>query len=276
MPAAELSRLRAQINGLISRFADPAGFRLALRDLLEKYENRAYRAGQAVQAQPLLPSYRTAPLIMQQLELELGKTCQERPKQALEVIEALWHDPYLEPRLLAAALLGSIPAGPAGAADQGEAIVQKLRAWASPQENFRMLDALFRSGTTSLRRSAPKLLLGLCEEWLSDRRAAVQALGIRALIPMIEDPLFENLPPIFRLLSHPVQTTPAALQTDLQAALEALVRRTPVETAYFLRQTLNMAPGPGTARLIRRFMPQFGPAQQESLRAALQAASLSK
>ncbi len=273
MPAAELSRLRAQINGLINRFADPTGFRIALRDLLEMYENRAYRAGQAVQAQPLLPSYRTAPLIMQQLELELSKTCQEQPEQALDVIEALWHDPYLEPRLLAAAMLGSIPAGPMYL---GEAITQKLRAWASPQENFRMLDALFRAGTTSLRRSAPKLLLDLCEEWLSDRQMAVQSLGIRALIPMIEDPLFENLPPVFRLLSHPVQTTPTALQTDLQAALEALTRRTPVETAYFLRQALNITPGPGTARLIRRLLPLFGPAQQESLRAALQAASLSK
>ncbi len=127
-----------------------------------------------------------------------------------------------------------------------------------------MLDALFRSGTTSLRRSEPKLLLELCEEWLSDRQPMVQALGIRALIPMIEDPLFENLPPVFRLLSHPIQTTPVALQTDLQAALEALVRRSPVETAYFLRQALNMAPGAGTARLIRRLMPLFAPAQQES------------
>src|SRR5512142_2159797 len=123
MPAAELTRLRAQINGLITRFADPNGFRLALRDLLELYANRAYRPGQAVQPQPLLPSYRVAPLIMQQLELELSKTCQEQPAAALELIETLWHDPFLEPRLLAATLLGNIPAG------LGKAVTQKLRAW---------------------------------------------------------------------------------------------------------------------------------------------------
>src|SRR5512133_2706116 len=102
MPAAELTRLRAQINGLITRFADPESFRLALRDLLDLYANRAYRAGQAVQPQSLLPSYRVSPLIMQQLDLELSKTCQEQPEQALKVVEMLWHDPYLEPRLLAA------------------------------------------------------------------------------------------------------------------------------------------------------------------------------
>src|SRR5512133_240608 len=173
MPAAELTRLRAQINGLITRFADPDSFRLALRDLLELYANRAYRAGQAVQPQPLLPSYRVAPLITHQLELELSKTCLEQPVQALEVVEVLWHDPYLEPRLLAAALLGAIPA------NQGEAVIQKLRAWAVPAENFRMLDALFRHATTILRREAPQLLFSLYEEWINSPQPNTRSLGVR-------------------------------------------------------------------------------------------------
>jgi DNA alkylation repair enzyme len=269
MPAVELSRLRAQINGLIERFADPASFRIALRDLLDLYANRAYRAGQAVQPQPLLPSYRITPLIMQQLELELSKTCQERPEQALEIVETLWHDPYLEPRLLAATLLGAIPPS------QGEAVIQKLRAWALPAENFRMLNALFNKSTTSLRRSAPHLLFSLFEEWLASSESSTQAIGVRALIPMVEDNTFENLPPVFRLLSPLVQSTPTALQIDLQAALEALSRRTPIETAYFLRQALSMAPGQGTARLVRRCLPLFDPEQQASLRAALHASSSS-
>src|SRR5512143_3412435 len=152
MPAVELTRLRQQINRLIARFDDPVGFHSALNDLLDLYANRAYRPGKAVQPQPLLPSYRVTPLIMQQLELELGKTCQEQPGQALGVVDALWRDPYLEPRLLAASLLATIPAS------HHEAAIQTLRAWAVPGENFRMLDALFRHGTTSLRRSAPQLL----------------------------------------------------------------------------------------------------------------------
>ncbi len=266
MPAAELSRLRMQINGLIDRFSDPAGFRLALRDLLEMYANHAYRPGQAVHPQPLLPSYRVPPLITHQLELELGKTCLEQPAQALEVVEALWHDPYLEPRLMAAVLLGAIPAS------QGEAVIQKLRDWAVPAENFRMLDALFRHATTSLRRETPQLLFGLYEEWINSPQTATQSQGIRALIPIIEDEAFENLPPVFRLLSPLVQRSPAALQTDLHAALETLARRTPIETAYFLRQALSMSPGPSVARLIRRCLPLFDPYQQASLRAALQAA----
>jgi hypothetical protein len=265
MPAAELSRLRSQINGLINHFADPAGFRIALRDLFDLYANRAYRPGQAVQPQPLLPSYRVAPLIMHQLELEIGKTCQEQPEQALAVVEALWRDPYLEPRLLAAALLGSIPASHA------QKVVDKLREWTIPAENFRMLDALFRSGSTNLRRYSPQLLLNLCEVWLGNSQNTIQSLGLRALIPMIEDQAFENLPPIFRLISPLVQSDPTSLHTDLQVVLTALTRRTSVETAYFLRQVLSLATGPGTARLVRRCLPLMEPAQQVSLRAAIQA-----
>lgn len=265
MPAAELSRLRTQINGLITRFDEPEQLRIALRDLLEAYANRAYRPGQAVQAQPLLPSYRVSPLVTQQLELELSKTCQEQPAQAIEAVEALWKDPYLEPRVLAAHLLGAIPVSHAGA------VIEKLSRWAQPNENFRILDHLFQHSTRTLRREAPQRLLELYGEWIGGANPAYQGLGLRALVPMIADDAFANLPAVFRLISPAVQSAPSALHTDIQAVLEALARRSPIEAAYFLRQVLSLATGPGTARLIRRCLPLFEPAQQDSLRTALKA-----
>jgi hypothetical protein len=266
MPAVELSRLRAQIEGLTGHFNDPAAFQIALRNLLDVHANRAYRAGQAVQAQPLLPSYRVAPLVTRQLELELGKLCLDRPVQALALVEELWHDPSLEPRLLAATLIGVIPA------EHGEAVIQKLRAWSQPNQNFRILEALFRNGMAGLRRSNPGLLLNLLDEWLSSARTDVQLMGIRATIPLIEDEQFENLPPVFRMLSPVIQNIPAALQVDLNILFEVMVRRAPTEAAYFFHQVLALSTSPGTARLIRRCLPLFTGAQQSSLRAALQSA----
>ena len=267
MPAVELTRLRAQINELIARFGDPAGFHTALCNLLDQYSNRAYRAGKAMQPQPAMPTYRVPPLIIRQLELELSKTSQEQSEQALDVVEALWRDDHLEPRMLSTVLLGALPAS------CGEAVAGKLREWALPEENFRLVEALFHNGTAGLRRHNPQILLNLVEEWISSPRPQLQAIGVRALVPIVKDHNFENLPPVFRLLSLPVQTVPAALQTDLYLVMEALARRTPAETAYFLRQSLSMASSPSTARLIRRCLPIFGPAQQASLRAALQAAN---
>ena len=279
MPAAELTRLRTQINSLIVQFGNPEGFHHSISSLLDLYANRAYRPGQAIKPQPLIPSYRVPPLVIQQLEQELSKTCQEQPQQALDIVEVLWHDQNLEPRMLATSLLGAIPLSLSGVENQddpaiyGEMIIQKLRAWAQPSENFRMLDALFRKGTTRLRKTAPTLLLNLLDEWLNSSHTDIQALGIRALVPLIEDPAFENLPPVFRLLSPLVQSAPAPLYTDLQAVLETLAKRTPTETAFFLRQTLSMATGQGTARLIRHCLPRFNPAQQASLRSAMQTAN---
>ena len=267
MPAAELSRLRVQINQLIGLFDDPAAFRSALRDLLEIYSNRAYRAGEAIKPQPLLPSYRVPPLVMRQLEQELGKTCQEQPEQALKVVGAMWQDANLEPRLLATKLLGTVPSS------QAEAVVEMINGWAQPNENFRILDALFQDGTAGLRKSAPDLMIKMIEAWMSSARSEIQAIGIRALIPLIQEPGFDNLPPIFRMLSPLVQTTPPALNADLQAVMEVLSRRSPTESAYFLRQTLNLSTGLATARLVRHCLPYFNPAQQASLRSALQTAN---
>lgn len=266
MPAAELSRLRAQINGLIAQFKDPVALRRGLRDLLEMYANWAYRPGKALQPQPLLPSYRVPPLVMQQLELELSRTCQEMPVEALAVVEELWRDGYLEPRQLAAMLLGAIPIS------QAEAVLAKICAWAQPAENFRMIDTLFRCGTISIRHSAPEQLTPVLEEWLTASAIETQVMGIRALIPLIEDMQFANLPIIYRLLGPLVQNATPGLQTELQSALEALVRRSPTETAFFLRQSLGVTAQPATARMIRRCLPLFDVGLQTSLRAALQAA----
>lgn len=264
MPAAELIRLRQQINQLIMQFQEPAAFCRLLRDLLELYAHHSYRPGQAVQPQPLLPAYRVPPLVMRQLELELGKTCQEQPQQALAVVAVLWKETYLEPRLLATSLLGSIPIQ---SAQQG--VLDILRAWAIGSENLRLIGALMANGTLQLRRHAPERLLELIDVWLSEANPAQQAVGIQAILAIVNDRAFENLPAIFRLLGPPLHNVNPRLQADLQAALSALIKRSPTETAYFLRQVLSLSSGTGTARLIRRLLPEFDAPQQASLRVAL-------
>jgi hypothetical protein len=268
MPAVELLRLRAQIHGLAARFDDPAAFCGGLKNILDQYANRAYRPGQVVKPQPLLPSYRVSPLILRELELELARICQKLPDQAIPVVEVLWKDAYLETRLLASILLGAVPISKA------DAVIGLLRAWAQPDENFRIVDTLFQNGTTTLRRQGAARMLQLAEEWIGSSSVEVQGLGVRILIPLVQDTAFENLPPVYRLLTALVQKVPGQIQADLHAILEALIHRSPAETAFFLRQTLPMAQGQATARLIRRCLPSFTAEQQAILRAAIQATNL--
>lgn len=264
MPAAELVRLRQQINQLILVFQDPALFCKGVRDLLDLYAHHNYRPGHATQPQPLLPTYRVPALVMRQLTLELGKTCQEQPQQALEVVNALWQETYLEPRLLAASMLGVIPVN-----TNGSEVIDRLSKWANASENLRLISALMESSTLLLRRHTPDRLLALIDQWLTDPNPAQQAVGIQALIALVNDRSFENLPAIYRLLRTPIQNVHPRLQTDLQFALQALIKRSPTETAYFLRQALTLSIGTGTARLIRRCLPEFDASQQAGLRSAL-------
>ena len=270
MPAAELTRLRMQINQLILIFNQPVEFSRRLHDLLNLYANHAYRAGQAVHPRSLQASYRVPTLVMRQLELELGKTCQEVPRQALDLLDTLWEDSYVEPRLLAASLLGAIPLeGYAGE------VIQKLRQWGRPEENLMIFTTLTERGTVNLRKQAPEMLLNLIDEWLESATPLQQAVGIRMLLPLIHDQTFQNLPAAFRMLSPLMQNPQPALHADLLAALREFIHRSPVETGYFLRQVLSLTEGNTTARLIRRVINEFSPDQQISLRSALSAKNTS-
>jgi hypothetical protein len=260
------NNLRMKRARILLQFDQPAAFRAALRDLLEQYANHAYRPGTAVAPRPLLPTYRIAPLIMRQLEMELAQTCLEQPEHALNAIQALWEDLYLEPRILAVQLLGRLPRS----MDAG--VLEKLRAWVTPAENFRMTDALFQYATVGLRQGSALPLLALIEEWINSSQPGLTALGLRAWIALINDPKFENIPAAFRMLGPLVQFPPAPLLADLHDVLSALTQRSQTETLYFLRQMLSMATGANTARLVRRCLPEFPPEQQAVLRSAMQTA----
>jgi hypothetical protein len=88
---------------------------------------------------------------------------------------------------------------------------------------------------------------------------------LRALLPLVENPQFENLPVFFRLVQPLACNVPPGLKPDLLDVLTALAHRSPNETAYFLRQTLIYPDAPDIAWLIRQLLNEFPPEQQEML-----------
>jgi len=263
VPAVELSHLREQLARVVSQFDQPGEFRRALTTLLELYTNHAYRAGQAVPSRPLLPSYHLPPLVIRQVEIELIAATHRDPVSALANTDALWKSDYLEQRALAALMLGQVHLS------QAEGVLERLQQWASPDANREALALLLTRGTLRLRREGPDALIDLVREWFSDSRTAVRAIGLRALLPLIRDESFHNLPPVFDLLSPLLRKPASALFNDLQEALEALAERSPSETAFFIRQVAGGSTDPDLARLCRRVLPLFPANQQDSLRAAL-------
>jgi hypothetical protein len=263
MPAAELTKLREQIHHLAGLFDLPDDFLRALRDLFELYAHHVYRPGQSVTNLPIVPSYRPPSLVIRRLELDLSPLCISHDAKALAVIDRLWREPYLEPRLLAMTLFGQVPLS------QAESILERLRAWAQPQEDRILLEALLERGTARLRHEGPDALLELYDTWLISPDPAYRLIGLKALLPLIHDPEFENIPPIFSMIFPLVQTVSAATFGDLSAVLLALAERTPTETAYFLRQILTSPYQANTPRLVRRIIPLLSESQQEGLKGVL-------
>lgn len=266
MPAIQPARLRQQAALLVEHFTSPPAFVRSLHHLLDYYADRAHRPGRSGEPAPLLAAYNVRPPVLRQILQELAPLVESEPQIALSLSDALWEQPYLEFRLLAASLLGQISPQPP------EPILARVQAWVKSDPQNRLIGALLSQGVARVRNEKPDHLIHLVEVWLSSSDVFQQQLGLRTLVPMVKDLGFENLPAFFRLIQPLSRSVPPELRPDMLDVLRALAHRSPHETAFHLRQFLELPNSPDTPWLIRQCLQAFPLETQESLRAALRAA----
>ena len=263
MPAIQPARLRHQAALLAEHFNDPPAYVRSLHYVLDFYSDRARRPGKTGKPGPLLTAYNVRSPVLRMLLQEINPLVQQDIQGGLALCDALWAEPYLECRLLAGMLLGQIPPQPP------EEITARLQRWITTDLEFFLIEALLSNGVERLYRQQPQVLLRMIEDWLGSTQTFQRQLGLRALLPLIRDPSFENLPVFFRLIQPLCQNAPVALRPDLLDVLAALAHRSPQETAYFLRQALMFPDSPDTPWLIRQSLSQFPPEYQANLRQAV-------
>jgi hypothetical protein len=259
MPAIDLARLRKQANRLADFFFLPDDFLKLLRETLNFYVNRTLRRSQNVAPGSNLPTYRTPPEILRQIENALGPLAKENPHYALELADLLWDEGYLETRLLAAFLLGRLP-------PQEERLLARLTAWTQQVRDANVRSALLTTSLTRMRTETPEQFLLLIGEWLHPGRQRTWSNGLQALLPMIQDPDYENLPPIFELTQEVIISAPNSLQTEVGNLIKALYQNSESETVYFLRQIIDLSQNAVTTSILRRLLPVFPPELQEQIR----------
>lgn len=259
MPAIDLARLRKQANRLADFFFLPDDFLKHLRETLDFYVNRTLRRAENIAPGSNLPTYRTPAVVMRQIENAIGPIAMQNPFFALELADRLWDEGYLETRLLAAFLLGRI-------SPQEERLLARLTAWTQQVRDPDVRAALLTTSLSRMRKETPQAFLGLVSEWLHPARQRLWPNGLQALIPLITDPDFENLPPIFEIVRPVLETAPGALQTDIAAILNALYQASPKETVFFMQEVLKTTPNPLTAVTLRRILPSLPPPLQANLR----------
>ncbi len=263
MPAIQLNRVREQINKLVWLFTQPVAFQRGLHELLTFYADPIFRTGQITRNMVLMPSYRSPKLLLQQLEQALYPLAQENPAAALILADALWQDTYLEPRQVAAYIIGQLPI------DYAEQVTKRITEWCTVSLPALLIDTLLTKGTDRLRLQSPQTLYKLAAAWLSDPAVKTQTLGLKLIHPLVQSPDFENLPEIFTLLHLPMQNLSPRNLTETQHIIQALAHKSPSETAYFLRQSLSIATSKDLIRLIRKSLPAFPVDTQASLRQAI-------
>lgn len=259
MPAIDLARLRKQANQLVDFFFLPEDFLKHLREMLDFYVNRTLRKKEKIAPGSNLPTYRTPSVVMRQIEKAIGPIAAENPHYALELADLLWDEGYIETRLLAAYLLGRIP-------PQEERLLARLTAWTQQVLDKSVRVALLTTSLARMRVETPDEFLVVVGEWLHPARQRFWSNGIQALLPMITDPRFENMPPIFELVKPVIEAAPGGLQTDLGNLINALYQDSPSETDYFLHEVLENSSNPLTTITLRRILNTLPSELQVSLR----------
>ncbi len=259
MPAIDLARLKKQTARLADLFDQPDAFLRALRETLEYYVNHTMREAGAVAPSSVLETYRTPSVILKQIENEISPKAVRQPEQALDLADRLWDEGSLEMRLLAASLLGKLP-------PQEDRLLVRLTAWTQQVRDSSVRGALVTTSLIRLRRETPDRFLSLVAEWLNPERQRLWPNGIQALIPLVQDPNYHNLPPVFDMLESIVMAAPAIIQNELADLLSALYEASPTETAFFLQQILEDPAATMTAVTLRRISPSLPKGLTDAIR----------
>lgn len=262
MPAIQPARLKQQAALVVQHLEDPRAFTRSLHYLFDFYADRTHRPGKSGEPASLLEAYNVPPPVLRQLVQTLKPLIEETPEAAFPLCDALWAEDVLEFRKLGAAILGKAPVRPP------EPVIERVKNWAENEREIRLVRTLVEDGLARLRQEDPESALSAVEKWLDDSSVRRRQLGLLALLPMIKDPGFQNMPRFFRMIQPLVRQVPSGLRPEVVDILTALARRTPKETAFFLRQSMVMPESPDVPWLSRRVQKEFPDDLQASLRAA--------
>jgi hypothetical protein len=263
MPAVQLARLKKEVDALLASFDQPLVFLERFDELLDRYADRAYRAGQSGAPKSLLRAYHAPPPVLRQIHLALAGRAADSPQQALALCAALWQAGSLEGRQLAVQLLGRI------SGEQLEQILALARAWAEAYGDDRLGDDLLTHGMAGVRRSALVQYLALAEGWLKSRALPQRKLGLRALAILVDEAGYQNLPPVYNLLAGQLTEITPELRPYALDLLRSLARRSPQETAVFIQQALTASRSPQVSMLARQALSELPEALQARIRQAL-------
>lgn len=267
MPAVELVRLQNDTQRLLEHFRQPESFVPRLQEMLDYFSDRTSRAGQTGAPRPLVRAYNVPRYLLQYISREVCMRAAVEPEAGLALAQEMWRQEYLELRLIAAAMLGSIPP------ETPETVLEVVDTWLAGMPEERLLRAILTDGLSGMRRLQPQVLLAKIDSWNNSRSRYLRKAGLAALAILAASPTGEIQPQVFEMLQPLVYQLPDDLKQDVLDLVRSLARSLPAETAFLLRQGLNTPNNAKPAWVLRNALSSFPEAVQPGLREALRKAT---
>lgn len=263
MPAIQPARLKIQSIELVQSIDDIDRFVTGLHNLLSYYADRVRRQGQSGPPPPVVRSYLVPPVVLHAIEREVQRHYAESGGSLLELVDRLWQEAWLETRLLAIFLIGS------GKELVPEEIVERLIQWGGSCTEYRLADALIEHGMNALRHGDYKEYESIMEKWMSGDSKLKRQIGLRAIIFLLQDPDYKNLPLIYRLLGSAIEGYSGRKSDLIVHSLELLAERSPQETVFFIKRQMSRPQSSEFAWLFRKSVDAFPPEQRDLVKDVL-------
>ncbi|MDF1520574.1 MAG: hypothetical protein P1P73_08850 [Brevefilum sp.] len=263
MPAVIPARIKGQIEELIKVYHTPRVFHRRLQDLFSLYANRVLHQGDTSQPVTVSPKYHLPPPLIRQLHADLKPRIVKSPHASLELAEELWPDPHYEIKQLAIFMLGNV------VLNEPDPILTRLINWLDPELDEGLKSDLLSIGTLTLQNKFPAAWENLIQSLLDHKDPTMIAYGLRGLQTSFKRSDFNNFPQAFRLLSPIIQKPDSSCMEELQNLVEALIKLSPIETAFFIKQSLSISRSAETTRLIKRILPSFPERIRENIKSSI-------
>ncbi len=263
MPAIEISRLRTKVNLLTGLIEEPKHLLQELLQFYSAYSDLTFQSSSLSVKAGTLFAFRTPAMLNREIEIAFSKFATTSPDRLCEFIDLLMKCPELEPRQLAATLLGALPAA------YFDRVIPRLTSWANESSDPQDLTWLFTRATANLRLEKPEIWLSMLQQWLEAADEKSRSIAVYGLSSMITDSSLTSLPLIYKHLQPLLLEENTRISPYLETIIERLIQKSETETIYFLKQTIAISPNQTLIRMVRRSLPIFSAEGQESLKAFL-------
>ena len=128
-----------------------------------------------------------------------------------------------------------------------------------------LLPKIFSSGTRQLQNRYPTVWENYLETFLQSEDPQRVSVGFLGLAEGLNNPQFQNLPALYRLIGPYVREPQPQTIKSLTTLIRGLAKLSPTETGYFMKQMLSVALSPELKRLVKDSLSAFPLEVQEDL-----------